>query len=110
VETGENPRAAAEHRQGAILRLLVAPKLALGSFALGWRCQFVGHRCSSSSREKDVTVSQLALAWTVQQPGITSSIIGPRTLAQLQDNLRALDVTLSPRSWRASTPSVRLAR
>jgi aryl-alcohol dehydrogenase-like predicted oxidoreductase len=47
------------------------------------------------AREKDVTVSQLALAWTVQQPGITSSIIGPRTLAQLEDNLRALDVTLS---------------
>jgi aryl-alcohol dehydrogenase-like predicted oxidoreductase len=47
------------------------------------------------AREKDVTVSQLALAWTVQQPGITSSIIGPRTLAQLEDNLRALEVKFS---------------
>lgn len=44
---------------------------------------------------KAVTLSQLALAWTIQQPGITSPIIGPRTLAQLEDNLTACDVSLS---------------
>jgi aryl-alcohol dehydrogenase-like predicted oxidoreductase len=44
--------------------------------------------------KKDITVSQLALGWVARRPGVTSAIIGPRTLAQLEDNLRALDVTL----------------
>ena len=44
---------------------------------------------------KGCTLSQFALAWCVQQPGITSPIIGPRTMEQLQDNLGALDVAIS---------------
>jgi aryl-alcohol dehydrogenase-like predicted oxidoreductase len=39
----------------------------------------------------------LALAWTVQQPGITSPIIGPRTREQLEDNLKSLDVKITDR-------------
>lgn len=42
--------------------------------------------------EKGVTLSQLALAWVMRQPGVTSPIIGPRTMEQLEDNLKALDV------------------
>ena len=38
------------------------------------------------------TVSQIALAWVLRQPGVTSAIIGPRTLAHLEDNLGALNV------------------
>ena len=45
--------------------------------------------------EKGCTASQLALAWTAAQPGITSVITGPRTLAQMQDNLGAADVTIT---------------
>lgn len=45
--------------------------------------------------EKGVAVSELALAWVVQQPGVTSPIIGPRTLAHLEGNLRALEVEFS---------------
>lgn len=41
------------------------------------------------------TLSQLALAWCAQQPGVTSAIIGPRTMDQLQDNLGATDLTLT---------------
>lgn len=44
------------------------------------------------AKAKNVTLSQFALAWTMQQPGVTSPIIGPRTLDQLQDNLKAVDV------------------
>ncbi|RYZ10085.1 MAG: aldo/keto reductase [Myxococcales bacterium] len=47
------------------------------------------------AKEKNVPLSQLALAWTVRQPGITSPIIGPRTLEQLEDNLLALNVTFT---------------
>jgi len=44
---------------------------------------------------KGVTLSQFSLAWTMQQPGVTSPIIGPRTLEQLVDNLQAIDATLT---------------
>ena len=44
---------------------------------------------------KGCSMSQLALAWCAQQPGITSPILGPRTLEQLEDNLGALDVTIT---------------
>ncbi len=42
------------------------------------------------AQAKGCTTSQLALAWCVQQPGVTSPIVGPRTLEHLQDNLGAL--------------------
>jgi aryl-alcohol dehydrogenase-like predicted oxidoreductase len=38
------------------------------------------------------TPSQIALAWVIQQPGVTSPIFGARTLEQLEDNLGASDV------------------
>ena len=44
---------------------------------------------------KNCTLSQLALAWCASQPGVTSPIIGPRTMEQLEDNLGALSITLS---------------
>jgi aryl-alcohol dehydrogenase-like predicted oxidoreductase len=47
------------------------------------------------AREKGCTLSQLALAWVMQQPGVTSAIIGPRTLEQLDDNLGAVNVTIT---------------
>ena len=40
------------------------------------------------------SLSQFALAWNLQQPGVTSPIIGPRTREQLDDNLRATEFTL----------------
>lgn len=45
--------------------------------------------------EKNCTVSQFALAWCAQQPGITSPIIGPRTMEQLEDNLGAIEVKVT---------------
>jgi aryl-alcohol dehydrogenase-like predicted oxidoreductase len=47
------------------------------------------------AEEKGATLSQFALAWCMQQPGVTSPIIGPRTLEQLEDNLKAYDVTIT---------------
>ncbi len=41
------------------------------------------------------TLSQFALAWCANQPGVTSPIIGPRTMEQLEDNLKALDVRIT---------------
>jgi len=39
--------------------------------------------------------AQVAINWVLQQPGIASPIIGARTLEQLNDNLGAMDFTLS---------------
>jgi aryl-alcohol dehydrogenase-like predicted oxidoreductase len=47
------------------------------------------------AHEQEATPSQVALAWVAQQPGVTSPIIGPRTLAQLEDCLGAVDVRLT---------------
>jgi aryl-alcohol dehydrogenase-like predicted oxidoreductase len=44
--------------------------------------------------DKGCSPSQLALAWNAAQPGITSPIIGPRTLEQLLDNLGAVAVAI----------------
>ena len=46
------------------------------------------------AKQVGCTTSQLALRWCMDQPGVTSPIIGPRTRTQLKDNLRALDVQL----------------
>ncbi|MGE5595402.1 MAG: aldo/keto reductase, partial [Hyphomicrobiales bacterium] len=45
---------------------------------------------------KGVSLSQYALAWVMNQPGVTSAIIGPRTMEQLEDNLKAIDVEITP--------------
>jgi aryl-alcohol dehydrogenase-like predicted oxidoreductase len=46
------------------------------------------------AQAKDCTMVQLALAWVLQQPGITSPIIGPRTMDQLVEFLGAPSVTI----------------
>lgn len=45
--------------------------------------------------EKDATIPQLALAWLRQQPGVTSVIVGARTMDQLEENLGCVDVSLT---------------
>jgi aryl-alcohol dehydrogenase-like predicted oxidoreductase len=42
--------------------------------------------------EKSCAISQLALAWVMQRDGITSPIIGPRTMEQFEDNMKAMEV------------------
>ncbi|NMO17416.1 aldo/keto reductase [Pyxidicoccus fallax] len=46
------------------------------------------------ARSVERTPAQVALAWTLRNPAVTSPIIGARTLAQLEDNLGALEVEL----------------
>ena len=50
---------------------------------------------SAVAAARGCSVGQLALAWCAQQPGVTSPIIGPRTLAQFEENLGALEVKLT---------------
>ncbi len=50
---------------------------------------------SPLASEKGCTPSQQPRTWCAGQPGITSPIKGPRTLAQLDDNLASQDVVIS---------------
>jgi len=43
----------------------------------------------------NATPAQVALAWVQQRCGVASTIIGARTMDQLTDNIKALDVQLS---------------
>jgi len=45
--------------------------------------------------------ADVALAWLLVNPVVTAPIIGPRTLAQLDGSLRALEIGLSPETLRA---------
>jgi aryl-alcohol dehydrogenase-like predicted oxidoreductase len=42
--------------------------------------------------------SDVALAWLLHQPGVTAPITGPRTLEQLEQSLRALEVELDDKA------------
>jgi len=47
------------------------------------------------AEEKGTSLARFALAWTLRNPDVTSTILGPRTLAQLDDAIAALDVTVT---------------
>jgi aryl-alcohol dehydrogenase-like predicted oxidoreductase len=48
------------------------------------------------AKELGTTTSRVAISWVQNRPGVTSTIIGARTMEQLEDNLAALDISLSP--------------
>lgn len=47
------------------------------------------------AQAKNCSLAQLALAWQLHQPAITAPIIGPRTMAQLEDALGAEAIVLT---------------
>jgi aryl-alcohol dehydrogenase-like predicted oxidoreductase len=47
------------------------------------------------AEDAGITLIHLALAFTLAHPAVTSPIIGPRTMEQLESQLGAVDVTLS---------------
>lgn len=47
------------------------------------------------AKRLDATIPQVALSWLLHQEGVTSVIIGARTMDQLRDNLDSVNVTLS---------------
>ena len=47
------------------------------------------------AQEHEVSVAQIALAWLLHQPAVTTIIIGAKRLEQLEDNLNAPRVRLS---------------
>jgi len=58
------------------------------------RASQVALRLAEMAQERGLTVTQLALLWVKDQPGITAPITGPRTQAHLEDALGIADKTL----------------
>ncbi len=54
----------------------------------------IAGRVAEIAHEHGFTSSQLALLWAKDQPGVTSPIIGPRTISHLDDALEILEMDL----------------
>ena len=54
----------------------------------------VAQKLSAMAAERGMTITQLALLWVKDQPGVTSPIIGPRTMAHLEDALGIMEKSL----------------
>jgi aryl-alcohol dehydrogenase-like predicted oxidoreductase len=48
------------------------------------------------AEDRGVSMAEVALAWVTARPGVSSTILGARTLDQLEANLRAAGLRLSP--------------
>jgi aryl-alcohol dehydrogenase-like predicted oxidoreductase len=53
-----------------------------------------GQECAKIAREMGVTAAQLAIAWCLRQPALTSVILGARHVAQLEENLKAVEIEI----------------
>lgn len=51
-------------------------------------------RLQAIADQAGLTLTAMALAWTLQHPAVTATIIGPRTPEQLEGNLAAIGVSL----------------
>jgi len=54
----------------------------------------VAEKLGVMSQERNLTTAQLALLWCKDQPGVTSPIIGPRSLSHLDEFIPVLDMAL----------------
>jgi aryl-alcohol dehydrogenase-like predicted oxidoreductase len=55
----------------------------------------IGASMVALASERGMTAAQLSLLWCKDQPGVTSPIIGPRTMQHLEDAIPVLDMTLA---------------
>lgn len=73
--------------------------VAVANEALSERGITIAEEVKAVATEIGASAAQVAIAWTLRNPAVTAPIIGARTLAQLEDNLRALDVRLDASQW-----------
>jgi aryl-alcohol dehydrogenase-like predicted oxidoreductase len=48
------------------------------------------------AEDRGVSMAEVALAWVTARPGVTSTILGARTVSQLEANLRSAELGLTP--------------
>jgi aryl-alcohol dehydrogenase-like predicted oxidoreductase len=56
----------------------------------------VAEQLARHAAAKGVSLSQFALAWVLANPVVSSAIVGPRTMEQYEDNLKAIDCSITP--------------
>ena len=62
---------------------------------LNERALAIAEVVGSIAHETGVTASQIALAWTLHNPAVASTLLGARTLAQAENNFAALEIMLT---------------
>ncbi len=65
----------------------------------------ISERFLDAASTRGVTPAQLALAWVLAEPGISTPILGARNMEQIKDSLGGLAIKLSPEE-RQEIPSV----
>jgi aryl-alcohol dehydrogenase-like predicted oxidoreductase len=70
--------------------------VAAGNGSLSDRNLRIGELVVEIARALDVPPAAVAVRWVLEQAGVTSPILGVRTLEQLEQNLAALEVELPP--------------
>ncbi len=55
----------------------------------------VAAKVGGMAQARGLTTAQLALLWVKDQPGVTSPIIGPRTMTHLEEAIAVMDMTLN---------------
>ena len=53
-------------------------------------------RATELAQARGCAANHIALAWVLNQPFPTYALIGPRTVAELEDSIAALEVELTP--------------
>jgi aryl-alcohol dehydrogenase-like predicted oxidoreductase len=94
VLSGKYTHADLAPREGADL-IGSRREIAAGNGYLTERTLAIADVVKQVAAEHGCSPSRVAIAWTLTNPAVTAPIIGARTLAQLEDNLGALDVELT---------------
>lgn len=69
--------------------------------SLNFQSDRVAHQLAAIERlkevaaDKGITLSQLAIAWALRGPAITCVLFGAKSVAQVEENIRAVEVSLS---------------
>lgn len=72
-----------------------APRAGVAALNLNDKAYAVIDALIDIAAQLDTAPARVALQWVCAQPGVTSPIIGARTLQQLEDNVAALDIQLT---------------
>ena len=48
------------------------------------------HKLNDLAQTRGQTLAQMALAWVLRQPGVTSALTGASRVSQIEDNVAAL--------------------
>ncbi|WP_454848646.1 aldo/keto reductase [Rhizobium binxianense] len=95
VLTGKYTRADLDIGDGSASAAGTRKNIAAGNGSLTERGLAIADVVKAVAAELGRTPAQVAIAWTLLNPAVTAPITGARTLAQLEDNLGALDVVFT---------------